>query len=142
MIKFKNVGEERVDFSVPSTQTATNDKKTFLVQYPCQLKALYAKLGTAGVTGNQINDIHKNGTTIFTGATKLTFATTAVAATYDTFAVDPVQFVKGDVITLDVDSIHSGTAAENLNVILILQRLRGTGPVGATITDGIGLDAE
>ena len=141
MIKIKNTGEFIVDFSVPGTQTAATNKKFFVLPFACILKAIYGKLGTAGTTGSQINDINKNGTTVFSAAAKQTFASTAVDPTYSALSVDPTAFVKGDNVSIDVDSIHT-TAAVNLGVILVFQRLRGTGQVAATVTSGVGPENE
>lgn len=138
MIKLKNREEFLIDLSVPGTQTAAADKRTFVVPFACRLKAIYAKLGTAGITGNQDVDINKNGTSILSSANKMRFATTVADPTAGsiTFSTDPTTFDKGDVITLDVDAIHSGTAAKNLNVLLVLQRLKVSGPVSTQI-DGV-----
>lgn len=142
MIKIRNQAELVLDLGVPGTQSATADKQVFVVPFACQLKAIFAKLGTAGVTGSQIIDVNKNGVTIFSNATKLTFATAVQACTYGPFTADPTQFAKGDIITVDVDQIHT-TPAKNLALVLVLQRTnRAVGRVTATQTDSIGLDAE
>ncbi len=140
-IKVKNLGELIVDLSVPGTQSAAAEKQCFVVPFACQLKAVYAKLGTAGTTGNQDVDIEKNGTSILSSTGGIRFATTAADPNAITFTTDPPVFVKGDIITVDVDAVHT-TPAVNLALLLVLQRKRSTGPVGATITGGIGLDAE
>ena len=143
MIKIKNQGELLVNFDVPGVQVATAGKRVFVVPFACQLKALYLKLGTAGTTGNQDVDINKNGTSIISSANKIRFASGAQDPTAAslTFSTDPTVFAKGDIITLDVDALNT-TPAANLACLLVLQRLRGTGPVGATIIDGLGLDSE
>jgi hypothetical protein len=136
MIRLKNQNEILVDFGVPGTQSAAANKQVFVVPFACQLKAIYGKLGTAGTTGNQINDINKNGTTIFSNATKLTFATGVQAATYGPQTANPTQFAKGDILSLDVDSIHT-TPAVNLALVLVLERVNSGAKVSATITDDI-----
>lgn len=141
MIKLRNRSEFLIDLSVPGTQTATTNKRTFVVPFACQIKSIYALLGAAGTTGSQIVEIKKNGTTIFSNATKLTFATTVAAATYGPLTADPTSLAKGDVLTVDVTQIHT-TPAVNLNLLIVLQRFRATGLVPATVTGGIGLDAE
>lgn len=141
MLKLRNMQEIIVNLSVPGTQSAAADKACFVIPFACQIKAIFAKLGTAGVTGNQIVDVNKNNTTIFSGATKLTFATGVQAATYDGQTVNPTQFAKGDILSVDVDSIHT-TPAKNLALVVVLQRLKSGGRVGATQTDTFGLDAE
>ncbi|MCI0348998.1 MAG: hypothetical protein L0Z53_06190 [Acidobacteriales bacterium] len=124
---------------MPGTQSAGTNKRFFLVPFACRLKAIFGKLGTAGTTGNQVNDINKNGTSIFSGATKLNFATGATAATYGALSADPTDFAKGDVISVDVDSIHT-IAAVNLGLVLVLQRSLGPSAVATTLTDTVGPD--
>lgn len=146
MIKLKNQGELLVDtLSVPGTQTTSAVAKTvYIVPFACQLKSLFARLGTAGITGSQNVDIKKNGTSIF-AAGGIAFATTAVIPTYGALTAGnkpAVQFAKGDVIGVYVTTIHSGTAAIDLALSLVLQRLKGTGPVAAMLTDTIGPEAE
>lgn len=72
---------------------------------------------TAGITGTMIVDVHKNGTTIMT-TNKLdietTEKTTATAATQPDLTTTAV--VAGDILTFDIDAIHSGTAALGLVV--------------------------
>lgn len=138
MIKLTSSGELIANLSVPGTQTAATDKVCFLVPFDCRLKAIYLALGTAGITGSQDVDIKKNGTSIISSANKIRFATTIATPTAAsiTFTTDPTTFAAGDVITLNVDAIHSGTAAKNLCVMLLLQRLKQSGPV-ATKIDGL-----
>lgn len=143
-IKLKNKSEFLIDaFSLPGTQAAGTHKACLVIPFACQLKAIYGKLGTAGTTGTQSNDIKKNGTSIFSGATKLDFATGVTAATYGALSTNPTTFVKGDILTMDVASVHSGVAAIDLCILLVLQKTKASGPVGAMLTDSLGpeLDA-
>lgn len=143
MIKLKNRSQFLVPLNVPGDQTAAVNKAAFLVPFACRLRAIYTALGTAGITGNQDVDINKNGTSILDSANKIRFATTVAtpsAGSID-FTSDPITFAKGDVITVDVDAVHSGTAAKNLMINLVLERTTVSGPV-ATTTDGIGPENE
>lgn len=110
----------------PSTQTAAINKAFKTIPFPCELIGIVSRLGTAGVTGTQVNDIKKNGTTIFSKAAKITFATAVLTPTAfasdETAITTPVQFAEGDNVSLDVASIHSGTAAINLSTILLFRR--------------------
>jgi hypothetical protein len=80
---------------------------------------LMANNTTAGVTGTMVVDIHKNGTTIMatnkldieTGEKTTEDATTQPDLTVTTVAA-------GDIITFDIDAIHSGTAAKGLAVTM------------------------
>jgi len=62
----------------------------------------------------EIIDIHKNGTTIFATATKITTADGGVVRTYS--ALTSNQVAKGDRITMDIDQAGSGTPGENASV--------------------------
>jgi hypothetical protein len=136
MIRLKNQNEIVVDLGVPATQSAAVNKQVFIAPFACQLKAIFAKLGSAGTTGSQIVDVNKNGTTIFSNATKLTFATGVQACTYGPQTANPTQFAKGDIISVDVDQIHT-TPAVNLALLLVLERVNSGAKVSATITDAI-----
>ncbi len=85
-------------------------------------KNIYALLGTAGITGSEIADVHKNGVTIFAAAPKLTFPTTVADATYSLLTAAARKVLKGDRLTLDIDSVHSGTAAIDLWVYIVIRR--------------------
>ncbi len=74
---------------------------------------------TAGVTSEMVVDVHLNGTTIMT-TNKLDIETgekdTTTATTQPDVTTTAVS--AGDILTFDVDSIHSGTAAKGLKVML------------------------
>jgi len=123
-IRTKNIGEQIIEFVVPALQAADTNLAIAFADFDGFIKNIYAELITAGITGNQKVDIHKNGVTIFGGATKINFATTSKTATYDTVTDVLAQIVKGDLLSLDVDSIHSGTAGDGLLVQMRIVRGR------------------
>ncbi len=140
MIKLRQHEEILVVLNNPALQAADLQVASFLVPFACRLKAFYAKLFIAGTTGTGTYDIHKNGTTIFSGS-KIDFATTAVDPTaYNALSADPTTFVKGDVITVDVDAVHS-TPGEGFNLLLVLQRGKASAPA-ATTGGGVGPENE
>ena len=142
MIKLRNQSEEIAYLNNPKAQAADLNVAGYLVPWSCRIKSIFAKLIVAGITGAQTVDINKNGTTIFANAAKLAFATTSQAPTYDVFAANPTTFVKGDVISVDIDAVHSGTPAEGLMIELTLERTK-TGPASTVAqTGGLGADAE
>jgi len=59
-----------------------------LVPFPCELKGIMARLGTAGGTQATIVDILKNGTTIFASG-KVNFATSSATPTYGPLTPPP-----------------------------------------------------
>lgn len=99
----------RGDYRVPFAGT--------IIQLDGDAEFFSAYNDTAGITGTMIVDVHKNGTTIMT-TNKLDIETTekstATAATQPDLTTTAV--VAGDILTFDVDTIHSGTAAKGLSV--------------------------
>ena len=88
-----------------------------ILQDDTLVNQLFAWTDTAGVTGTMVVDIHLNGTTIMT-TNKLDIETgeqgTQTALTQPDLTTTAIS--AGDVVTFDVDSIHSGTAAKGLVV--------------------------
>jgi len=109
----------------------------FVVPFACKLKAIFARVLAAGTTGTMIVDVNKNGTTIFSGAAKLTWASASVSPTYAAYTTDPADFVEGDRIGLDIDSVHT-TPAEGLIVELVLSRSKRSS--AGTQNDSFGTD--
>ena len=116
---------------------------TFVIPFPCVLKGVLARAGTAGTTGTSNTDIRKNGTSIFaSGATAIQFASGSTTPTYGALAAtNPPVFAKGDVVNIQNTVIHT-TPIVNLSIALNFQRLRGSGVAAATQTDTLGVDAE
>jgi hypothetical protein len=141
MIKLKNKDEFLISLNIAGTASAATDLATFVVPFACKLKAIYARYGTAGTTSTAIYDVNKNNTTIFGNATKVSFASTSAAPTYGTFTVDPTSLAKDDVITVDCDQINT-TPGKNFNLNIVLKRSKSGSPVPATVTGGLGTDAE
>lgn len=79
---------------------------------------IYATNSTAGTTGNMVVDVNINGTSIMT-TNKLSFDTTEKTTT--TSATPPdlttTTVAVGDIITIDVDSLHT-TPASGLTVYI------------------------
>lgn len=117
-------------FTVPATQVV--DLHVAAQRLPAGpgwwLKDIRAKLVVAGVTGAQAVDLNIAGTTLL-GSTKISFATTAVDPTYPTLGI--VKADGGDLISMDTDTIHTGTAAEGLVVEIVWTRIRQAGVTNA-----------
>ena len=103
------------DFRVPFTGT--------LLQSDTNKYLLSAYNDTAGITGTMVVDIHLNGTTIM-ATNKLdietTEKTTADATTQPDLTTTAVT--EGDILTFDIDAIHSGTAAKGLKVTFAIRQ--------------------
>ena len=111
--------------------------------YAGRIKAIYAVLGTAGTTNTQTTDILKNGTTIASSGTVLSFATTSTTPTYATLVSSNLPIVaKGDVLQAVNTAIHT-TPAIDCAIAVVIQRFKVADPVGATETGtyGVGLDS-
>lgn len=79
-----------------------------------------ASVAAAGVTGSMTVQLRNVTQAADILSTKLTFA---AAITDDAAAVIDVaedDLTTGDVIAVDIDTIHSGTAAKGLNLVLVL----------------------
>ena len=122
----RGITELVMTFVSPATQVA--DAHVAAQRLPAGpgwwLKDIRAKLLVAGVTGAQAVDINNELTTLL-GSTKISFATTSKTPTYPTLGV--VKADGGDMISMDIDTIHSGTAAEGLVVELVWTRISQAG---------------
>jgi hypothetical protein len=131
------------DFSAgcPGTLTTSSLCGIYVVPFACQLKGVLARLGTAGGTQATIVDIQKNGSSIFSGATKVNFAASSQTPTYGALSVNPTTFVKGDILKIAVTQVGSTPGPADLALGINLQRLRGSF-VSAMVIDGVGPEAE
>lgn len=143
MIRARNLGELIIDLSVPGAQAVNANAKTFVVPFACQLKAVYAKLGTAGTTGTQTTDLMKNGTSFVSAGHLLSFATGVQACTYGNgnLTADPLTFAKGDIIEVNTSAIHT-TPAKDLAILIVLERARAAGKSAKCQVDTIGSDSD
>ena len=149
-IHVKNQDEFVVDLSIPGTQTDTagaNSTRSTSPPLPFDgfIKAVYAKLGTAGITGSQDVVVKKNGTNICSSTNPLvTFATTVATPTYHTsdLSADPTAVSKGDLLTAENSAVHSGTAAIDLALVLVIERFKHEAPGPQMQTDTYGADAD
>ncbi len=89
-----------------------------------QIKNIWAEVATAGVTGSTVVDVNLNGSTIFAAAGKITFGAAAAPSSYSAVLPAAVNVRKGDKLSIDVDSVHSGTAPVGLTVHIQLASVR------------------
>lgn len=140
-IKLRNTGEVIITLTIPGTQTASGvGSKSAAIPAPFsgQIKSVWAVLGNAGITGSQTTDLTKNGSSLVASGTLLAFATTVATPTYPgTLSANPPQIAQFDLLRLSNTAVHSGTAGLDLTVIVVIQKLRGTGPVAAMATQDI-----
>jgi hypothetical protein len=147
-IKLKNRAEfEDTDAGVAGTVATTSIAGIEMIAFPCILKGMLARLGTAGGTQATIVDIQKSAqggafTSIFSGATKINFATSSQTPTYGALTTNPTTFLKGDLVKIVVTQAGSVPAPADLGVALNFQRFKGSGVSATTQTDTVGADAE
>lgn len=77
---------------------------------------------TAGITGTMVVDIHLNGTTIM-DTNKLDIETTEKSTVDATTQPDltTTAISANDILTFDIDAVHSGTAAKGLKVYIAIR---------------------
>lgn len=143
MIRIRGVAEILVDLSVAGAQAVNANARTFIVPFPARLKAIYAKLGTAGVTGTQTTDLLKNGATLVSSGTLLSFATGVQAATYNVanLTANPPLFNKGDIIEVSTTAIQT-TPAKDLALLIVLEKQRSASFNDTVQTDTIGVEVD
>lgn len=81
-------------------------------------------IGTAGVTGSQVGDLKINGTSIYTTTGNRPTVTTGTSSQKNTAAIiDGVRtFSKGDLLSMNIATIHSGTAAVGTAMRAVLKK--------------------
>lgn len=95
---------------------ATGTKARFIAPCDGKIVGIKACSLTAPAGSSILLDVNKGGTTIFT--TQANRPTIAASATTATLAGNPevVEFSAGDVFTVDVDQVGSGTAGTGFTV--------------------------
>jgi hypothetical protein len=157
MIKQRNLGDFLVELTVPgnqstltSTVNAAGTIASSIVPFNGRVSAVLARLATAGTTGTQNVDLLKNGTSVTGGAGLFNFASgsggntapTYTTANITTTAGNPIKCNKGDVLTIQNLTIHTGTAAQGLTVYFNIERQRIGTFDDAVQTDTIGADSD
>ncbi|KKM91629.1 hypothetical protein LCGC14_1226580 [marine sediment metagenome] len=135
MIRIRNVDDFEVYVSDPGTQS-TGKKYFFTAPFDCWLKAMYAKVGTAGTTGTQTTDINDEGSSIFASG-GIAFASAAVNPTYAALTNDPHFFSKGDRIDVTNDAVNT-TPATDLSVVLVFSRVKPRRVLTGQIDQALG----
>lgn len=113
--KIKAVQVHHIVYSVPGDLSQSTGVIKFVALRTCVITVVRAVVGTAPTTQSIIVDVHKNGTTIFT--TQANRPTIAAGATASGAATPNVtSLAAGDVLTVDIDQVGSGTTGANLSV--------------------------
>jgi hypothetical protein len=106
-----------IAFYVDDTLSVESGAITFISPVACTVTGGKLTAGTGPAGAALICDIHKNGTTLWTTqGNRPTIADGNTSATIT--APDVTAIAQGDVLTLDIDQVGSGTAGENLSLTL------------------------
>ena len=110
-----------LQFQSVGVLTAAAGKAFVVAPYGGTIKKISARVGTTSAGSSIIVDINKNGTTIFT--TQANRPTIAAASVIATLAGTPeiLTFAAGDLLSVDIDQIGSGTAGSNLGVSVLVE---------------------
>jgi hypothetical protein len=109
-----------IAFYVGEDQEVATRLAAIIVPLSLTITEVRALVGTAPVGADLIVDVNKNGTTIFT--TQGNRPTIADGNTSDTSGTpDVTALAVGDVLSIDVDQIGSGTAGADLSVTVICE---------------------
>lgn len=154
MIKLKNKAEHLLVLKKSGAASVANNLDNLVSPVNGFIKAIYAAYGVMGTDGtgaptqDLILDLKKNGTSIFSGATKVNFthakelgtANTGIAAdNFGALSVNPTAVSKGDFLRLDCTQILNGTnpvQPTDLTVVVVLSRFPAS-PPEATLTGQI-----
>lgn len=130
-----------LDLSVPGLQVnASTDLEAAVVPFAGTIRGIIARLDTApSAGGTQVTDIKLNGTTIFSGATKINFASGSKSPTYGAFTVNPTVVAKGDVLTVHTPTAGA-TVGKNLAIQVCIRRNRAS--AYQTATDSISENSD
>jgi hypothetical protein len=144
--------KERAEFEdfaagVVGTVATTSLCGIEMIPFPVLLKGILARLGTAGGTQATIVDIQKSSqggafASIFSGATKINFASGSQTPTYGALTASPTVFAKGDILKFVVTQVGSAPAPADLAIAINLQRFKGSGVSASTQSDTVGAEAE
>lgn len=91
--------------TVRTTAVGTSVAPVLFIQTPVTIKSISAVLKSPGSQASLVLDLNKNGTSIFTNqATRLSIP--AIGTYASTASIGSPSFVRGDIITLDIDAIQ------------------------------------
>jgi hypothetical protein len=146
LIKMRNTGEFTIELTINGTQTITaggaGTTETQIVPFAARLKAVFARLGVAGTGSTQTTDLLKNGVTMVSSGTLLSYATTSTTPTYSAnLSPNPPTFNKGDVVTLKNTAVNT-TPGVDQACILVFERARSGSWDDPVQFDTLGADSD
>lgn len=110
-----------VAFTISGNLATTTDSTT-PIRYKMPERGTYigcdVVVGTAPVGSTAIFDVHKEGTTLYTTQTRRPTIQAAATESAETATADVTALAAGDILTVNVDQVGSGTAGANATVVL------------------------
>jgi hypothetical protein len=136
-IRTKNLQNTELQLVDPGVVAAANDQAAVRVPFDGYISNIVARCATYGTgsTSSTVADVHKNGTTIFGSATKVTLSSEG-AVTYSTMSATPTPVSAGDILTLDVDSVAIGSPTD-LVVSVVISKTEVNEPSNETDLDAV-----
>lgn len=104
-----------------SNNTIADDKERWIVPqhlHRARLRSVKAHVDTAGVTGTQDVQLHNLTNAADILSTKSIVASGSRDGAAGVVDPDQAKVAHGDIIRIDCDAIHTGTAAQGLSVTL------------------------
>jgi len=97
--------------------TGANKTNSLIATRNGKIIKAFATAKTAPVGSSLIFDVNLNGSTIWsTQANRLTIADGATSANQSTF--NTTSLTEGDLLTIDIDQIGSGTAGKDITIVV------------------------
>lgn len=119
-IRTKNLHNKILELKVNGTLSATTNLNSVMVPFYGFISNIVATFSSHGTGANPILDVNKNGTTVFSAATKITGNTGSSTFGYSDLSSDHFGVSPGDIISLDVDT--GGTGAVNALVNITISK--------------------
>lgn len=112
------LGKGVFTLQIPGTLAAGADQIQFQVPTRMKLLSVYGSVVTAPLTTPVEVDIHNGGTTIFTTQTNrvIIAASAKDGAAGAVSGIELPVLAKGDVLTVDVDTVGTGTTGADLTL--------------------------
>lgn len=140
-----NLNEYIIEMGVPGAQGVANNLDGALIPFDGVIRGIFARLDVGpSAGGTQVTDIKLSNagasqTSIFSGATKLNWASGSRVPTYGALTTNPPVVKKGDTLSLQTTTAGA-TVGTNLVLEITVRRSRAS--VKGTDTDSISTDSD
>ena len=108
-------------FFIPGTlSAATEQGGIWEAPQPGRVRRVTAYRKTPGSSGNTVVDVNKGGASVLVSPLSIAFDDANKKVEYEPSLYGGTSFVKGDLFTVDIDSVEAGTPAD-LSVVLSVE---------------------